>query len=114
MKDQLFPNESAIVRHVAFCGVLTAAIISSGCSSCSASGLEGTYRNANGMATLELRSGGNAALSAMGENHVCTYKKDDTKLLLTCPNQDVMTITIHDDGSLTADGTFIGAMTKAK
>jgi len=112
MKDQLSARGSAIIRHAAFCCVLTAAIITSGCRD--SSSLEGTYRNANGMATLELKSGGSGVLSAMGDNQNCTYKKDGAKLLLTCPNQDVMILTIHDDGSLTADGTFIGAMTKAK
>jgi hypothetical protein len=113
----MISKEASMIARVGFYCALAVAIVALGCSGCSGcfgSSLEGTYRNANGMATLELRSGGSAALSVMGENHACTYKKDGAKLLLTCPGQDVMTITIHDDGSLTADGTFVGAMTKAK
>jgi len=83
-------------------------------AACGGSTLEGTYRNANGLATLELKAGGNASFALMGEQLTCTYKKDGAKLVLTCPNQDAMTLAIHEDGSLTPEGTFIGAMTKAK
>ena len=81
---------------------------------CGGSSLEGTYRNANGLATLELGSGGSAAFALMGENHTCTYKEKSGELVLTCPNQDVLKFTMHDDGSITPGETFIGTMTKSK
>jgi hypothetical protein len=50
----------------------------------------------------------------MGENYTCTYEEHSGKVKLSCPGQDTLDITVHDDGSLTPDGTFIGAMKKAQ
>jgi len=66
------------------------------------------------MATLELRSGGNASFTMMGETHTCTYKVDGDKLTLDCKEPEALVFTIHDDGSLTPVGTFIGMMKKTK
>jgi hypothetical protein len=98
-------------RFAAFSAMVALALAA---IACGGSGLEGTYTNANGLATLELKSGGEATFAMMGENYTCTYAEDDAKLTLTCPGQDALAITVHDDGSLTPDGTFIGAMKKSE
>jgi len=63
---------------------------------------------------LDLKSGGPATFTIMGETHTCTFTQADAALTLTCPNQEALQITVHEDGSLTPVGTFIGSMTKAK
>ena len=83
-------------------------------AACGGSSLEGTYTNANGLAKLDLKSGGGASFTIMGESHTCTYQRNGATLTLTCPNQEALEITVHEDGSLTPVGTFIGSMTKSK
>ncbi|MGH9712232.1 MAG: hypothetical protein ACRD5M_02925 [Candidatus Acidiferrales bacterium] len=77
------------------------------------SGVEGTYSNESGLAMLDLKSGGNAVFTALGTTNQCKYKVDRSKIGLACADQK-LNLTVHDDGSITADGTFIGAMRKAK
>ncbi len=90
--------------------VLVVALMGSGCGR---SSLEGTYSNAKGRATLDLKSGGKAVFSRMGEVHECTYAAENSVLTLTCPDEDPLEFTIHEDGSLAAIGTLIGTMTKS-
>ena len=80
----------------------------------SKSEIEGTYTNATGMATLDLRSGGEASFTMMGETRPCTYKVDGNKLTLDCKEPEALVFTIHDDGSLTPEGGLIGTMKKGK
>jgi hypothetical protein len=76
--------------------------------------VEGTYTNTGGMVTLDLKSGGKALFTMMGESMPCTYKVKDDKVLLDCtPKGEKVDFMIHDDGSLTGPG-FIGAMKKSK
>lgn len=73
---------------------------------------EGTYTNTGGTVTLDLKSGGKATLTLMGETNPCTYKVNGDQLLLDC-KQNKMDFTIHDDGSLSGPG-LIGSMKKSK
>jgi hypothetical protein len=74
--------------------------------------VEGTYSNANGLAMLELRSGGKATTTMMGDTHDCTYTVEGKQINVDC-NGDKSAFRLNDDGSLTGPG-FIGVMRKAK
>ena len=75
---------------------------------------EGTYTNTGGMVTLDLKSGGKATFTMMGETLPCNYKVKGDKINLDCsPKGDKVDFTVHDDGSLSGPG-FIGAMKKSK
>jgi hypothetical protein len=76
------------------------------------SGIAGTYTNTNGLVTLDLRSGGKASLTMMGQNEQCTYNIDGKNLNLTCGG-DKTVWGIHDDGSLTGPG-FVGTLARRK
>jgi hypothetical protein len=75
-------------------------------------GLEGTYSTSAGNVVLELRSGGKANFTMMGESQACTWKATDTKVSLSCKG-DSIELVRHDDGSLSGPG-FVGRMTKSK
>jgi len=80
--------------------------------------MTGTYSDANGAVILELRSGGDASFTWMGDVENCSYKKTgDRQLTLTCKGSPVPTtvFNIHDDGSLTGPpGTFMPPLRKEK
>ena len=81
---------------------------------CDCEGARGTYSDPGGAITLELKSGGKATLTFMGDPASCLYKVDGKKLLLDC-KKDKLTFTIHDDGSLTGPpGTVMPALRKSK
>lgn len=78
------------------------------------SNMEGTYTNNGGMVTLDLKSGGKATFTMMGESMPCTYKTKDDKLLLDCTAQgEKVDFILHGDGSISGPG-FIGNMKKSK
>jgi len=82
---------------------------------CTGSSIVGTYSNANGAVTMDVRSGGNASMTMMGESKACTYKVDGNQFTLNCPEVGAIVFTIHDDGSLSPPaGNFIGALRKSK
>jgi hypothetical protein len=75
---------------------------------------EGTYTNTGGMVTLDLKSGGKANFTMMGETIPCKYTVKGDKVALDCtPKGDKVDFMIHDDGSLTGPG-FIGSMKQSK
>ena len=79
---------------VSFCGAMAAC----------GSDVEGTYADTDGNVQLELRFGGQATLTFMGQGNPCTYSVNEKELILSC--QDLpkpIEITIHEDGSLTGD-----------
>jgi hypothetical protein len=79
--------------------------------------MTGTYSDANGAVILELRSGGSANLTWMGDVENCSYKTGGRQLTLTCKgNPEHETVfNIHDDGSLTGPpGTFMPPLRKQK
>ena len=76
--------------------------------------VEGTYTNTGGMVTLDLKSGGKATFTMMGESMPCKYTVKGDKIALDCtPKGDKVDFMMHDDGSLTGPG-FIGSMKKSK
>jgi len=102
------------MRAVAF-QIAAVVVLAALSTSCGGSSIQGTYTNATGIATLDVKSGGEASFSLMGEKLACTYKQEKAKLLLTCPGQTgTLEMTIQDDGSLTPVGGFIGNMKKSK
>ena len=81
------------------------------------SGPTGTYTDANGAVILELRSGGKASFTFMGDVENCTYESSGKQLTLTCKGSPapVTVFNIHDDGSLTGPaGTFMPPLRKEK
>ena len=102
MKNVMFPN-------VVLMTMMLAVPLIGGCGS----KMEGTYTNAGGNVTLDLKSGGKAAFTLMGESVPCTYKVNSSKVNLDCtPKGEKVDFMIHDDGSLTGPG-FIGSMKKS-
>ena len=90
-----------------------AVLLVSGCNS----GPTGTYTDANGAVILELRSGGKANFTFMGDVENCTYESSDKQLTLTCKGSPapVTVFNIHDDGSLTGPaGSFMPPLRKEK
>jgi hypothetical protein len=79
-------------------------------------GIKGTYSDPNAAVVLELRSGGNAAITFMGETADCTYTTSSQQVLLDCkPPAGKITFTAHDDGSLTGPpGGFMPTLRKQK
>lgn len=88
------------------------AILASGCHS----GPTGTYTDANGAVILELRSGGKANFTFMGDVQDCSYDGGGKQLTLTCKGEAHPTVfAIHDDGSLTGPpGSFMPPLRKEK
>jgi len=87
-------------------------LLISGCNS----GPKGTYTDANGAVILELRSGGSANFTFMGEVQDCTYESSGKQLALSCKGEAGKTVfNIHDDGSLTGPpGSFMPPLRKQK
>lgn len=88
-------------------------LLISGCNS----GPKGTYTDANGAVILELRSGGKANFTFMGDVENCTYESSGKQLTLTCKGSpaSVTVFNIHDDGSLTGPaGSFMPPLRKEK
>ena len=103
--------KNGIVLAVVLCVPLFV-IIPTGCSA--GSNMEGTYTSALGNVVLDLKSGGKAVFTLMGESMPCTYKVKDDKLSLDCtPQGEKVDFVIHGDGSISGPG-FIGSMKKSK
>jgi hypothetical protein len=104
MRNLILPRSVLIIALVLVIPVI------GGCGSKT----EGTYTNTGGMVTLDLKSGGKATFTMMGETLPCNYKTKGDKINLDCsPKGEKVDFTVHDDGSLTGPG-FIGAMKKSK
>ena len=80
------------------------------------SGPRGTYTDSNGAVILELKSGGKANFTFMGDVEDCTYESSGKHLTLTCKGGAGRTVfNIHDDGSLTGpSGSFMPPLRKEK
>jgi hypothetical protein len=103
MKKLMFTHGVLIASVIVAIGVI------GGCGS----KMDGTYTNTGGMVTLDLKSGGKATFTMMGESLPCTYKVKDDKVMLDCtPKGEKVDFMIHADGSLTGPG-FVGAMKKS-
>ena len=78
------------------------------------SNMEGTYTSNMGNVVLDLKSGGKAIFTLMGESMPCKYNVKDEKLVLDCtPQGEKVDFVIHGDGSLSGPG-FIGNMKQSK
>lgn len=77
--------------------------------------IKGTYSD-GGSILLEVRSGGAATLTFMGDSAPCTYAVAGSQFNLDCQGQaGKLTFTIHDDGSLVGPpGTFVPPLRKTK
>ena len=67
--------------------------------------LNGTYHDQSGQVTLELKSGGSAHITMMGEGHDLTYKVEGSKITLHAVEDSNATggdleITRNNDGTL--------------
>ena len=80
------------------------------------SGPSGTYSDANGSVLLELKSGGKANITFMGDVADCTFSTKGNQLNLDCKGSaGNIAFTIHDDGSLTGPpGSFMPMLRKQK
>lgn len=99
-----------------FCALSAGSLIFSGCTSCGSSGMSGTYTDPAGAVLLELKSGGKANFTFMGDVEDCTYSTSRPHLNLNCKgNLGNVVLTIHDDGSLTGPpGSFMPGLHKEK
>ena len=95
-------------------GVMAGVLISvfAGCNS----GPRGVYSDAMGSVILELRSGGKANFTWMGDVEDCSYDTAEKQLTLKCKgNLGTVAFAIHDDGSLTGPpGSFMPPLRKQK
>ena len=108
--------KNLIIHRIALIAALALALITASIVSCSSkSKIEGTYtQTGSGTVALDLKSGGKATFTMMGEDVACTYKVNGDKLQLDCsPKGEKVDFTIHDDGSLTGP-SFIGVLKKGK
>jgi hypothetical protein len=69
-----------------------------------------------GSVLLELKSGGKANFTFMGNVAECTYSSSGQQLALNCAGDAGATVfNIHDDGTLTGPpGSFMPALNKKK
>lgn len=80
---------------------------------CTGSSMDGTYTSNMGNVVLDLKSGGNATFTLMGESMPCKYSVKGEKLVLDCtPKGEKVDFVIHGDGSISGPG-FIGSMKKS-
>jgi len=87
-------------------------VLLAGCKS----SMTGTYSDAMGSVILELRSGGKANFTFMGDVQDCSYENNGKQLTLSCKGEAGTTLfNIHDDGSLTGPpGSFMPPLRKQK
>jgi hypothetical protein len=87
-------------------------LLISGCDS----GPRGVYSDAMASVILELKSGGKANFTFMGDVQDCSYKSGGKQLTLSCKGETTSTVfSIHDDGSLTGPpGSFMPPLRKQK
>jgi hypothetical protein len=97
-------NNSTLKRAAILAVVLCAFLVAGGCGP----RVEGTYTSNSGTMILELRSGGKASFTMMGETNDCTYTVSGKNIHLTCGKNET-DFRIMDDGSLSSSSPFIGA-----
>jgi hypothetical protein len=80
------------------------------------SSIAGTYSDTMGSVILELRSGGKANFTFMGNVQDCSYENSGKQVTLSCKGEDSpITFTLHDDQSLTGPpGTLMLPLRKQK
>jgi hypothetical protein len=98
-------KHSTLRRRVVFSAVVCVVLA---IVACGGSGIKGTYSSTSGTMLLELRSGGKASFTMMGETQDCTYTVSGKNIHLTCGKNET-DFRIMDDGSLTSKSPFVGA-----
>jgi len=100
------------IQNLILAGGFAASAIFAGCGN----GVAGVYSDPNGAVTLELKSGGVAALTFMNETATCSYAVSGQQINLDCKGDPgKLSFTIHDDGSLTGPpGSFMPSLRKRK
>jgi hypothetical protein len=80
------------------------------------SGPRGVYSDNAGAVILELKSGGKANFTFMGDVQDCSYESGGNQLALSCKGEGGKTVfAIHDDGSLAGPpGSFMPPLRKQK
>jgi len=75
----------------------------------------GTYANADGSITLDVKSGGKASITLMGQSEECPYTTQaDKTLTLDCAEPaGKLEFTRQSDGSVIGPG-FVGRLTKSR
>ena len=89
------------------------ALVASACHS----GPTGTYTDTSGSVIMELKGGGSANFTFMGQVQDCSYTTSSQQLTLTCKGDSTgpTVFTIHDDGTLTGPpGSFMPPLRKEK
>jgi hypothetical protein len=76
----------------------------------------GTYSNSNGSITLDVKGGGKASFTALGQTLECTYTTREQTMSLNCPEPaGNFTFGRQSDGSIVAqDNPIIGRLTKSQ
>ena len=98
---------------VALIGIVLVPFVMISIAGCGGSNTEGTYTSNMGNVVLDLKSGGKATFTLMGESMPCKYNVKGEKLVLDCtPKGEKVDFVIHGDGSLSGPG-FIGSMKKS-
>ena len=97
----------------ALIGIVLVPFVMISIAGCGGSNTEGTYTSNMGNVVLDLKSGGKATFTLMGESMPCKYNVKGEKLVLDCtPKGEKVDFVIHGDGSLSGPG-FIGSMKKS-
>lgn len=75
----------------------------------------GTYANANGSITLDVKNGGKASITLIGQSQECPYSTQaDKTLTLDCPEPaGKLEFTRQSDGSVIGPG-LVGRLTKSQ
>ena len=104
--------KSSLCRIAAISVIAVSSLVVSGCKS--SHGVQGTYSDASGAWVLDVKSGGKATLTFYGDSRPCDYTATEDQLTLGCQGEkNKINFTIHQDGSLNAQG-FMPALKKSK
>lgn len=108
--------KTTLIRSTTLCALSAGTLVFYGCTSCGSSGMTGTYTDPEAAVLLELKSGGKANITFMGDVEDCTYSTSRPHLNLDCKgNAGHVVFTIHDDGSLTGPpGSYMPTLRKEK
>src|SRR5262245_50860691 len=75
-------------------------------AACGGGGIEGTYSDDPGSLMLELKPEGKATFTDNGNVEACTYAVSGKQVTTNCDGQSGQSVfAIHDDGSLTMQGS---------
>jgi hypothetical protein len=98
-------------KNIALAALLGACLVFAGCHR-----MVGTYSDPSRAVLLELKAGGKANFTFMGDVEDCTYSSSGTHLTLKCKGDaGTVVFTIHEDGSLTGPpGSFMPGLRKEK